>query len=47
VKNCMQNMTQYGQFQNRNHAYTDATFIQMFIIRMNYIQHIKNFSLPR
>jgi len=48
VKNCMKHMTQYGQFKNSNHAYTDATCKQMFIIRVNYIQQIiKNFSLPR
>jgi hypothetical protein len=48
VKNCMQHMTQYGQFKKSNHAYTDVTCKQMFIINVNYIQQIiKNFSLPR
>ena len=48
VKNCMQHMTQYGQYKNRDHACTDATCIQTFIISVNYIQQItKNFSLPR
>lgn len=48
VKNCMQHMTQHGQYKNRDHACTDATHIQTFIISVNYIQQIiKNFSLPR